>query len=1054
MNSSRTSLPRPLLSLLPMIAAVPLAVAQKIPAPNQPPAAPADAKAAKAAQDENLLKTVKAPDALEKVIFASPPEVNYPVYVAASTEGTVYVSSDLNGSLAREPKRGRILRVRDTDGDGRGDEVKHFVPDIDSPRGLVWDHDRIYVMHPPHLSVCLDKDGDGISEEQKVLVKNMAFTFKDRPADHTTNGVTLGIDGWLYIAVGDFGFMEAEGTDGRKLQCRGGGVVRVRPDGTGLELYSFGTRNILEVALSPLLDGFTRDNTNDGGKWDMRFHHFTGLEHHGYPSLYMNFGEEIVQPLTEYGGGSGCGAVWLDEPGYPQEWTNIPMTADWGRSSLFGHTLQPKGATFTEKVFNGVDVPKTTDGDADGNSQLYVASWKEGGFNYTTDHVGFVAMVRPKGYKPEPMPDFAKADTAALLKILESPSARRRMEAQRTLIRRGVDDAAASALAGLAKDEAKPLASRVAAIFALKQALGARSTKTLVELAKVESIQPWAVRALTDHEGQLADVPAEPLLAALKSSSARARLEGIVAIGRLGKPELASAVAPFLGDADPVLAHTAYQVMARLKAAAPCLAILDSGNSPEPQVKGAAFALMRMHEPAVAQELTARLKKETQPGRRALLVSILARLVHRDGEWKGDSWGTRPDTSGPYYQPARWAESDGIQKALEESFGSVPVNEQADLLKILSVNKVKLGSTLPALIAAAQKDAAMLPVLLKELGNGAIPAEARPLVISVATAAGSAPQDRTTAIQMLAKQDGDDAFQAVLDGLLAFGELKKKERKVMEQAETAFRESPKLENHHQKLEKMAAALDGKYSPLAETGLVALITRKNVGPEAKQQARANIDAGWGDAKRRKQVLEAIMDANTRDLADLVLKSAADADKEVAELAKTVAAKLKLEPAGPAIETMKVEDVLAQVEKTKGDVEAGKQFFTQLSCVTCHTVDANAPQRGPFLGNITDTYRRKELAEMILDPNKTIAQGFATVILTKKDGTTALGFVTEESAEKVKLRDIAGNESEIKTADIAKRDKLPTSMMPPGLAAKISVKDLASLLDYLQSVAKKK
>ena len=75
----------------------------------------------------------------------------------------------------------------------------------------------------------------------------------------------LGIDGWLYIAGGDFGFMEAEGTDGRKLQLRGGGIIRVRPDGTNLQLYSRGTRNILEAAVSPLCDIFARDNTNDGG---------------------------------------------------------------------------------------------------------------------------------------------------------------------------------------------------------------------------------------------------------------------------------------------------------------------------------------------------------------------------------------------------------------------------------------------------------------------------------------------------------------------------------------------------------------------------------------------------------------------------------------------------------------------------------------------------------------------------------------------------------------------------------------------------------------------
>src|SRR6185436_269038 len=113
-----------------------------------------------------------------------------------------------------------IFRLRDTDGDGRADEVKTFVKDFDSPRGLVWDIDRVYVLHPPHISAYLDKDGDGVADEEEILVKNIAFTFKDRPADHTSNGLTLGIDGWLYCAIGDFGFMEAEGTDGRKLQCR------------------------------------------------------------------------------------------------------------------------------------------------------------------------------------------------------------------------------------------------------------------------------------------------------------------------------------------------------------------------------------------------------------------------------------------------------------------------------------------------------------------------------------------------------------------------------------------------------------------------------------------------------------------------------------------------------------------------------------------------------------------------------------------------------------------------------------------------------------------
>ena len=86
-------------------------------------------------------------------------------------------------------------------------------------------------------------------------------------------------------------------------------VVRVRPDGTGMELVVRGTRNILAVAIAPTLDLFTRDNTNDGGGWNVRFHHFSGMTDHGYPTLFTNFANEVVTPLADFGGGSGVGGL-------------------------------------------------------------------------------------------------------------------------------------------------------------------------------------------------------------------------------------------------------------------------------------------------------------------------------------------------------------------------------------------------------------------------------------------------------------------------------------------------------------------------------------------------------------------------------------------------------------------------------------------------------------------------------------------------------------------------------------------------------------------------
>ena len=151
-------------------------------------------------QEAEILKDVKVPEGFDVSLFANSKAANYPVFISAAPDGTLYVASDGNGSLGRQPHRGRIVRLRDTDGDGRADEAKSFVQDVDSPRGLVWDRDRLYLIHPPDISVYIDKNHTGTATEEKVLIKGIAFGFADRPADHTTNGLSLGIDGYLYIA--------------------------------------------------------------------------------------------------------------------------------------------------------------------------------------------------------------------------------------------------------------------------------------------------------------------------------------------------------------------------------------------------------------------------------------------------------------------------------------------------------------------------------------------------------------------------------------------------------------------------------------------------------------------------------------------------------------------------------------------------------------------------------------------------------------------------------------------------------------------------------------
>jgi putative membrane-bound dehydrogenase-like protein len=1042
-----------------------------------------------------LLKDVRVPEEFDVTIFATPPAVNYPVFVAAATDGTLYVSSDGNGSLDRKPHLGRVLRVRDTNGDGQADEVKAFVPDVDSPRGLVWDHDRLYLLHPPDISVFMDRDGDGVAEERKTLVSGIGWTFKDRPADHGSNGLELGVDGWLYAAIGDFGFMEATGADGRKLQMRGGGVVRVRPDGTGLETWADGTRNIVEAAVGPTLDVFARDNTNDGGGWDVRLHHFSGYTQHGYPRLFKNFADEIVPPLADYGGGSGCGAGWIDEPGIPAKWNNAPFTADWGRDWIYHHGLTNRGATFAVSQAEFIRMPRVTDLDVDGNSAVYAASWKGATFTWAGPEAGFIARATPKGFRPEPMPDFAKLPDAELVKQLESPSHRRRLEAQRMLIRR---QAAApeplpawEAVRALALDKAKPDAARIAALFGLKQALGTNSHSTLISmipgyrastgpinLAETNpfaatwdrKLAPWAVRALVDHDDQLASVPVRIAQAALTdgfliSPNPRTRREAIIALGKLGKPRETQSLVSYLDDADPVVAHTALQTLIRIKAVDTCLEMVGRTNETRKKVPrirtGCLQVLQSVPEPKTVSGLISLLDKEPSAERRAGIITALCRLHFVEGKWKGDSWGTRPDTRGPFYQPEPWSETPRIAAALKAALDRADSAEAAFIGREFSRHRIPAGDALAKLIARAQTEASLLPAIAAQLAEAEdVPADAVPLLVRTATADATGDAARAQAVIALAKTAQTEAWQAILSALPRVQQTKT-ENNLAEKARNAVNNAPKLDQVHAVFEDTAPKLDGASSLLAEGFLLKLASRRVGPPEAREAAAKSLDAGWAAAKRRVQILRAAAKVGDASRAAQFVAALDDADPEVAKAAKETVSQLRLDPEkfraeakAPKVGDLSVEAVLTQVLATPGEVVRGEQIFTQVGCNGCHTVKAEEPLKGPFLGTIAVTYKRRELAEAILVPNKTLAQGFVANHFELKDGTEVDGFVVREAADAVTIRTITAQEQTLAVKDIAKREKQEKSLMPEGLAAGLTVKEFSSLLDYLEALSKAK
>jgi putative membrane-bound dehydrogenase-like protein len=638
--------------------------------------APAVRNPSQPIDEKTFRDAVKAPAGFDVSLFAAPPRVGYPVALAAARTGELFVAVDEQGSIGRTSGGGKILRCVDKDGDGKVDEVTVFAR-MDHPRGLIYQDGKLWVLHPPFLSVYHD-GGKGVADRSEILVTGLTSDMIDkRGGDHTTNGIRLGLDGWIYIAVGDYGCPEARGRDGSKVTMRGG-IVRVRPDGTDLEVFATGLRNPFDIGIDPFLNLFTRDNDdNRPGGWDIRVSHLLQGAYYGYSQHYANFPEEIMPPLGQFGGGSGTGTLFLQDERWPEKYRNVLFTGDWGRSEVYRHELRPSGPTFDLKQEVFLKIPRPTGIDLDSSGRLYVASWRGGeASTYVGPNVGFIARVTPTGLKATPSPDLKEADLAQLFLQLSGPNSVARLHGQREILRRGRNAETTEALGKLASDVKARLEGRVAAIFALKQLDGQESHATLLRLTRDATVREFALRALTDRKKELAGLDRKPFVEALTDESPRVRAQALISLSRVGDGAVARAILPLTArpkdsvlptrkplhaqpDPDRVLPHLAVRALVSLNAVDACLEALDG-----PHAQGALWALRYLHVEKTVEGLIQKLRTVRSSEMRRQILATLIRLYHREAEYKGVWWGIRPENAGPYYDAVEWQQSKRIGSVL------------------------------------------------------------------------------------------------------------------------------------------------------------------------------------------------------------------------------------------------------------------------------------------------------------------------------------------------------------------------------------------------------
>jgi putative membrane-bound dehydrogenase-like protein len=649
----------------PAMVALLLAVGMTMWADAPPPTGPAT---------EKRFPPLQIAPGFKATLFACDPFIEYPSVIAAGPKANqLFVAIDYMTGLGVEiVRRDEIRLIEDTDGDGYADKATVFATGFNSIQGLAYHDGVVYVMHAPYLTALRDTDGDGKADERKDLLVGLGLKPEDNPPRlHCANGVAVGHDGWLYLALGDHGCNVLR-PEGDRLIYNGGGILRCRPDGRDLHVLATGLRNIYDIALDNELNVFVRDNENDGGTYMIRVcHSFFGADH-GYPYLYDEWPDEALPPLADLGLGSSAGGVCYLETAFPKEFRGDLFFCEWGRA-LMRYRPERQGSGFAPiKEFEfAAGSPmdpygfKPTDVVVQRDGALMVSDWADG--------------QRPKRgrgriYRITPQ-DGKRTDPNAKARGLDSESYFARCDAQAEFKQ---DAGRALAVVRGAFDKKNGLGrlGRLHAVWILAHTASTRqeAIADLLTVARSDpdtSVRAQAVRAIGDlsdpvlvnhrlDAGRGSAKVAAQLTAIPTDPDRRVRLETVIALGRLRWAQAPTWLAAHMIKSDATLSHAIMQTLRRCDNWPEVLKLLDLPE-PTPIRAIALRAVSDQAETSVVDGLLDRLRDEKNLVRRRDYADVLTRVYKKPGPWK--YWGYRPAP-----RPANtvaWERTDAIEKALD-----------------------------------------------------------------------------------------------------------------------------------------------------------------------------------------------------------------------------------------------------------------------------------------------------------------------------------------------------------------------------------------------------
>lgn len=964
----------------------------------------------------------------------------------------------------------RVRVLLDTDGDGVADKASVFADGFSNRvdgigAGLLARGDKVWFTCIPDLwQMESNKDGTKAASRKSL---STGYGVHVGFLGHDLHGLVMGPDGRLYFSIGDRG-LNVPGLKAPGVLADTGAVLRCEPDGSNLEVFAFGLRNPQELAFDDLGELFTGDNNSDGGD-QARWTHLVDQGDSGWRIGYQFLTKPtargawnlegmwkprhpaqpawIIPPLANVGAGPS-GLAAYPGTGLPEKYNGAFMMCDFrggsGGSGVHAIWHKPKGATFEfirrEDFIWSLLV---TDVEFGADGQVYVSDWTEG---WDQPMKGRIFAARNDAEFAKPIVketqallqgDWTKADAGVLTKCLGHADRRVRLEAHLELARRG--DTAT--LAGILASQGS-LLERVHALWGLSVAhrLDGKSRETAAKALIVAAsdkdpeIRSQAARALGEVPGAES---AKALKALVSEKDARVAARAALALARHVNPASADEAVASLrsnDNTDPVLRHAAAILLAR---SADTQGMMKAAKDSSAAVRlGAVLALRRVENPPV--EVASVLVNDAD----AVVSSEAARLIHD-------------------------LPVDGAREALGKLTDKAGAPEP--LLRRALASRYRLGRPEDAMALAAFAGRAgaaeslrvealdYLNQWAKPSGRDSIVGLWRPLAERQAEPARAAIRSNLGSLLASPAKVRSAAVQAaaalgIKDLAPALGDL------AMDKALGAMARVEALEALH--------ALDAKrFDAMRDKALAD--------DEPKVRAKAlGLSALRDAAKTRPLAEKALATGTIWEKQAAVAALGADKSPEARAMLKPLVEELKGGSVEPALALEVAEAARAQAGSAKdrsaidalekgnkyreclsgGDAEAGLRVYlhkAEVSCVRCHAIKGSGGIVGPALDTLAIRKDRQYLLESIVEPNKAIAQGYETVVISLKNGKTVTGVLRASAGGKMTLVTAEGTEMTIPAADIEEHDRGP-SAMPADLVNKLTRRELRDLVEFLASL----